>query len=77
MPKAVKGSYGDNNSTMGTDQIDSYDTSFPRSELLRIEQPKGKIESSNLVLSTPVPFKPNSEGVYEWCRFFKLNFDSN
>lgn len=60
---------------MGTDQMDSYCTSVTNFEDNNSPPVSVNLKSSKLVLSTPVPCVPNDEGIYEWSRFFKLQFD--
>jgi hypothetical protein len=61
---------------MGSDQHDSITTDQNRVERAYGNLYKESVKSSKLILSTPIPVVINEEGVYEWWRFFQLNFDS-
>ena len=67
---SFRNSMAPSQTTFGTDQLDSFNTS------LGVVDRNTTTFQNNLVWSTPIPISPNEEGVFHWCKFFKLVYDS-
>jgi len=67
----------DADSTKGTDRVESFYDVLRKSEAAAMSKQGEGPSSSKLVLSTPIPIKPNKEGVFEWWRFFQMCFEND